>query len=94
MEKTMLDLEQIAQLKIAQQFKIEDPRGHSPETLRRLQEALTSEARVNPDSRRRNFFEVEAEDQIFYIHISPLTQRITLLATWAREPEFEIARSA
>ena len=94
MEKVMLELEQAAQLKIAAQFKIEDPRGHSPETLRRLREALVSEAPLNPDARRPNFFEVEAEDQVFYIHISPLTQGITLLATWAREPEFDIARSA
>ena len=81
-------------MKIAAQFKIEDPRGHSPETLRHLREALVSEAPVNPDARRPNFFEVEAGDQVFYIHISPLTQGITLLATWAREPEFDIARSA
>ena len=94
MEKVMLELEQAAQLKIAAQFKIEDPRGHSPETLRHLREALVSEAPVNPDARRPNFFEVEAGDQVFYIHISPLTQGITLLATWAREPEFDIARSA
>ena len=75
-------------------LKIEDPRGHSPETVGRLREALVSEAPVNPDARRPNFFEVEAGDQVFYIHISPLTQGITLLATWAREPELDIARSA
>jgi hypothetical protein len=94
MEKIMPELEQEAQLKIAAQFRIEDPRGHSPETLRRLREALASDAPVNPDARRPNFFEVQAEDQVFYIHISPITQRITLLATWACEPEFEIERSA
>lgn len=88
MEKIMLELERTAEL------KIEDPRGHSPETLRRLRETLASGAAVDPDARRPNFFEIQAEDQVFYIHISPLTQRITLLATWSREPEFEIARSA
>jgi hypothetical protein len=88
MEKTMLELERSAKL------KIEDPRGHSPETLRRLQQALASGAPADPDARRPNFFEIQAEDQIFYIHISPVSRRITLLATWSREPALEIARSA
>lgn len=88
MEKIMLELEQTAEL------KIEDPRGHSPETLRRLRQALASGIPADPDTRRPNFFEIHAEDQVFYVHISPLTQRITLLATWSREAELEIARSA
>lgn len=65
---------------------IEAPRGHSPETLRRLREALSSAAPAVPDARRPNFFEVHADEQVFYVHISPLSQKITLLATWAREP--------
>jgi hypothetical protein len=88
MEKIMLELEPTAEL------KIEDPRGHSPETLRRLRQALASGAPVDPDARRANFFEIQAEDQVFYIHVSPLTQRITLLATWSHESELEVARSA
>jgi hypothetical protein len=88
MEEIMLELQSPAE------FTIEDPRGHSPETLRRLRQALASGASADPDARRPNFFEIQAEDQVFYVHISPLTQRITLLATWSREPEPEIARSA
>ena len=75
-------------------LKIEDPRGHSPETLGRLRQALTSRAPAVPDARRPGFFEIQADDQVFYIHISPVTQQITLLATWSREPELEIASSA
>lgn len=74
--------------------KIEDPRGHSPETVRRLRQALTSGAPAAPDARRPGFFEIRAEDQVFYIHVSPATKKITLLATWAHEAELEIARSA
>lgn len=88
MEKIMLELEHTAEL------KIEDPRGHSPETLRRLREALASGAPAEPDARRPNFFEIPTGDQVFYIHVSPLTHRITLLATWPHQPAFEIARSA
>jgi hypothetical protein len=84
----MLELEPTAEL------KIDDPRGHSPETLRRLRQAVASGAPADPDARRPNFFEIQADDQVFYIHISPATQKITLLATWSREPELQIARTA
>lgn len=74
--------------------KIEDPRRHSAETLRRLREAIASGAPANPDARRPGFFEVQAGDQVFYIHVSAATQKITLLATWSHEPEMEVANSA
>jgi hypothetical protein len=73
---------------------IEDPRGHSPETVRRLRQALASGAPAVPDARRPGFFEIQSDDQVFYIHVSPVTQQVTLLATWSREPELETAHSA
>jgi hypothetical protein len=81
------------ELELTAESKIEDPRGHSPETLRRLREAIASGVPANPDARRPGFFEIQSEDQVFYIHVSP-TQKITLLATWSHEPELEVARSA
>jgi hypothetical protein len=81
------------ELELTPELKIEDPRGHSPETVRRLRQALTSGAPAAPDARRAGFFEIQDEDQVFYIHMSPVTQKITLLATWSREPELEIAHS-
>lgn len=73
---------------------IEDPRGHSPEIVERLRQALASGAPAIPEARRPGFFEVHADEHVFYIHISPVTQRITLLATWACEPELAAAPSA
>ena len=77
----------------ARAAKIEDPRGHSAETLQRLRQALVSGAPANPDASRSGFFEVEADDQVFYVHISPITQNVILLATWSREPELAVAHS-
>ena len=82
------------EFRLTAESKIEDPRRHSPETLLRLRQALACGAPAAPDARRPGFFEIQAHDQVFYIHVSPVTQKITLLATWAREPELEIARSA
>jgi hypothetical protein len=73
---------------------IEDPRGHSPEIVVRLRQALASVAPAIPEARRPGFFEVYADDHVFYIHISPVTQRITLLARWSCEPELVAAPSA
>jgi hypothetical protein len=67
-------------------MKIEDPRGHGPEALRQLREALISCAPAVPDARRPNFFEVQADERVFYIHISPVSRKVTLLATWSQEP--------
>jgi hypothetical protein len=82
----------------AQTAKIEDPRGHSAETLQRLRQALVSGAPTSPDERRPGFFEVQADEQVFYVHISPVTHRVILLATWAHEPQLpeleEVAHSA
>jgi hypothetical protein len=82
------------ELELTAQLKIEDPRGHSPETVRRLRQALASGAAAVPDARRPGFFEIQSDDQVFYIHVSPVTQQITLLATWSSEPELETAHSA
>lgn len=82
------------ELELTPESKIEDPRGHSPETLRRLREAIASGAPATPDARRADFFEIQSDDQVFYIHVSPVTQKITLLATWSHEPALEVASSA
>ena len=79
------------EFRLTAESKIEDPRGHSAETLLRLRRALASAAPAVPDPRRPGFFEIQAGEQVFYIHVSPTTQKITLLATWSHEPELEIA---
>lgn len=67
-------------------LKIEDPRGHGPEALRQLREALALAAPAHPETRRPNFFEVHADDRVFYIHVSPVSRKITLLAIWSQDP--------
>jgi len=82
------------ELELTAESKIEDPRGHSPETLRRLHEAIASGSPASPDARRADFFEIQSDGEVFYIHVSPVTQNITLLATWSHEPALEVVSSA
>jgi hypothetical protein len=81
-------------LELTAESKIEDPRGHSAETLLRLRQALACGAPAAPDARRPGFFEIPWGEHVFYVHVSPATQKITLLAIWTCEPELEIAHSA
>jgi hypothetical protein len=70
-----------------QRLEIENLRNHPEETVERLRELRNSGARAREDSRRRNFFEIDDADQVFYVYISPVSGRVTLLATWARQSE-------
>jgi hypothetical protein len=64
---------------------IEDLRNHPAEILVTLQTLLAGDAKITPDPKRAGFYEVESGVRTFYIHISPVTGRILLLATWPNE---------
>jgi len=69
-------------MRLENEFHIEDPRRHSSahvETLRRL---LASGACVEPDPKRPDFYEVASDSDVYYVHISPVSGTITLLAMW------------
>lgn len=68
-----------------QEINIEDLRNHPPESIERLRELLVSGAARHPDPQRSNFFEIEDQDRVYYVHISP-SGKVLLLATWMREP--------
>jgi len=66
---------------------IENPRNYPHEDVGRLEILLKSEAPLREDPRRTNFYEVNDEDRVFYVYISPTTGTVTFLATWAQEFE-------
>lgn len=66
----------------AQQLDIEDLRNHSDEALLTLRKLLAGGAKVHPDPKRPNFYEVESGSVTYYVHVSPATGKILLLATW------------
>jgi hypothetical protein len=68
-------------------LRIETPRNHSPETQERLRQLLDAGAPARPDPKRLDFFEIEDNAQVFYVHIVQATGKVTLLAVWDREPE-------
>lgn len=74
-------------IRLNHQPSIDNLRNYPAEVVNRLRELLASGAPARPDPRRADFFELDNDDQVFYIHISPVTGKVMLLATWLRQPE-------
>lgn len=74
-------------MKIEDELQIENPRNHSAESVETLRQLLAGGARVEADPKRPDFYEVESQSDVYYIHISPVTGKILLLASWPRFAE-------
>jgi hypothetical protein len=74
-------------LRVNKQPEIEDLRNHSAETVNKLRHLLASGAPAVPDPHRQDFFEVQNGSSVYYIHLSPLSGKIMLLATWLKEAQ-------
>jgi hypothetical protein len=67
---------------LEREMQIEDLRNHPIETVNMLRDLLSNGARVTPDPKRPGFYELEDASTVYYIHVSPSTGKILLLATW------------
>lgn len=76
-------------MKLEHELQIEDPRKHSRECVDTLRRLLAGGARVEADPKRCDFYEVESKSEVYYIHVSPSTGKILLLARWAKDPADE-----
>ena len=65
-------------------IEIEDLRNHPAETVAALRKLLAGGATINPDPKRKGFYEVESPALTHYIHVSPVSGKVLLLATWPR----------
>ena len=68
-------------------LQIETPRNHSAETQDRLRKLLDSGAPARPDPKRPDFFEIEDDARVFYVHVAKASGKVTLLAVWDRAAE-------
>jgi len=65
---------------------IDNLRNYPPEIAERLAKLLRDGAIVEADPRRKGFYDVADGDRGFFIHISPVTGHVWLLASWLSEP--------
>lgn len=61
---------------------VEDVRGYGPAIVDRLRNVLAAGASFTKDYKRKRFYEVNADDERFYIHVLPGGRKIILLLHW------------
>lgn len=74
--------------------QIEDTGKHSTEILAKLQRLLSLGPQLVPDPKRENFYEVAGEPCIYYIHVSPISGKVSLLAVWGSRPGIDCSGRA
>lgn len=73
--------------------RIENPREYAEHSVEQLRQLLVAGKPAQPDPKRGNFYEIESGDDTYYIHVSPITGNVVLLAKWMRQAE-ECCRAA
>jgi len=73
---------------------VEDLRSHTPEQVAELRLLLSTGAPTRPDPRRPGFFEIEGQDNVFYVFKYPTGAKVLLLGVWDRDPVAELAACA
>ena len=64
---------------------IEDTGNHPDQALAQLRSLLAQGAVATADPKRDGFYEVEGDSTVYYIHITPVTGKVLLLATWGND---------
>jgi hypothetical protein len=80
---------------IERDIHIENPRNHPAKTVNALRTLLARGTEVTPDPKRANFYEVEDDSVVYYIHVFPSSGKVLLLATWdCDQPAARLRKSA
>ena len=64
---------------------IENPREYATREVEDLRHLLLTGGRPERDPRRKHFYNLEGKKSAYYIHISPITGKVMLLAKWSRQ---------
>lgn len=64
---------------------IENPREYASGEVEDLRHLLLSGGRPERDPRRNHFYNLKGKNSAYYIHISPITGKVMLLAKWSRQ---------
>ncbi|HTC61924.1 MAG TPA: hypothetical protein VK709_03705 [Candidatus Saccharimonadales bacterium] len=72
-------------IKFNQGVKVENPRAYEAWAVKHLQYLLEVGSPMERDPRRANFYNVDGGSEIYYIHVSPVSGNVILLARWMRQ---------
>ena len=74
-------------LQIKEVARIQNPRNYELRDVEHLRQLLIEGRPAQRDLRRENFYELEGQGGTYYIHISPISGEVVLLAKWQRQAE-------
>lgn len=74
-------------LQIREGSTIENPRSYANHAVEGLRELLAVETCIQKDPRRDHFYQLEDDKNAYYIHVSPISGNVVLLAKWTRQAE-------
>ena len=74
-------------VQIKEGANIENPREYEPSAVEHLRHLLAAGKPLQGDPRRESFYEVEGNDETYYIYISPISGNVVLVAKWLRQSE-------
>lgn len=69
-------------MNFGEQFEVEDLGNHPAVSVIGLGILLAGGASAEPDSKRKDFYEIEDGSTIYYIYVSPRSGKISLIASW------------
>ena len=72
---------------------IENLKRYPEDIVEKLRNLLVTGTEALPDPRRRGFYDVLNGNRVFFIHISPVSGNVMLLASWLKERPAASARS-
>jgi hypothetical protein len=66
---------------------VENPRKYEAGAVEQLRRLLEDGSPAQGDPRRRNFYEIESQNETYYIYVSPIGGGVVLLAKWIRQSQ-------
>jgi hypothetical protein len=73
-------------LRMPKEPMVDNLRHHPARTVAQLRTLLAAGGSAHPDPNRKNFYELEGDNQVYYIYVYPRGNKVLLLATWAKDP--------
>ena len=74
-------------IQVNEGVRIENPREYEPGAVEHLRHLLEVGSPAQRDAHRENFYEIEGHGETYYIHLSPISGNVVLLAKWLRQPQ-------
>jgi len=74
-------------IQIKEGAKIENPREYEHGAVENLRLLLEVGSPAQRDPSRENFYEIEGNTETYYIHVSPISGNVVLLAKWLRQTQ-------